>query len=95
MSQIQISAEDVLSYSQQLSGLKEEVSNVFLEIQSKMNGLNSVWSSPASEKLIAQFQSLKPSFDQYVEALSQYALYLQQTSQSYQENENALSQGMQ
>lgn len=95
MSQIQISADDVLQYGNQLTSLKEEVSSLFGEVQAKMNSLNSVWSSPASDKLIAQFQSLKPSFDQYVEALNQYAMYLQQTSQSYQENESALSQGIQ
>ncbi|MDO4466323.1 MAG: WXG100 family type VII secretion target [Bacillota bacterium] len=95
MSQIQISAEDVLQYGNQLVSLKEEVSSLFGEIHSKMNGLNSVWRSPASDKLISQFQSLKPSFDQYVEALGQYALYLQQTSQSYEENESLLSQGIQ
>lgn len=95
MSQIQISADDVLQYGNQLISMKEEVSSLFSEVQTKMNNLNAVWSSPASDKLIAQFQSLKPSFDQYVEALNQYGLYLQQTSQSYQENESVLSQGIQ
>ena len=67
---------------------------VFKEIKNKMTYIETVWNSPAGTALVEQFQSLNPVFESYVTALDQYALYLQQTAESYQENEQMLTQGI-
>lgn len=94
MSQIQIASQDVFDYSAQLKSLEQDVKSLFEEIKNKMTYIESVWNSPAGAALYEQFQSLHPVFESYVTALDQYALYLQQTAQSYQENEQMLTQGI-
>lgn len=58
-----------------------------------MDQIQSIWDSPASQSLQSQFQSLKPVFESYVQALDDYAI-LNQTAQSYQENEQMLTSGL-
>ncbi|MBP3852486.1 MAG: WXG100 family type VII secretion target [Erysipelotrichaceae bacterium] len=94
MSQIQIASQDVFDYSTQLKSLEQDVKSLFEEIKNKMTYIETVWNSPAGQALVEQFQSLNPVFESYVTALDQYALYLQQTAQSYQENEQMLTQGI-
>lgn len=91
MNHVQISSEDVLQYANQLTGMEEEISYIFQEIQSKMNYIETIWSSPASQTMISQFQRMKPIFSQYVESLKAYATYLNQTASSYAENEQSLT----
>ena len=73
-----ISSEDVLSYSQQMKSLEHEVQTIFQEVNQRMSQMSSVWDSPASQSLLSQFQSLRPVFDSYVQALEEYAMYLNQ-----------------
>ena len=91
MSNVQISSDDVLQYANQLSMMEQEVLQIFQEIKSKMNYVETIWSSPASKNLMTQFQQMYPIFDQYVKALGEYALYLNQTASSYAENETNLT----
>lgn len=94
MNNVQISSDDVLQYANQLSMMEQEILQIFQEIKSKMNYVETVWSSPASKNLMGQFQQMYPVFDRYVQALGEYALYLNQTASSYAENEQALTAAM-
>lgn len=87
---IQISSDDVINYANQLKALEAEVSSIFNEVRNRMNNMNASWSSPASQALINQFNSLRPVFDSYVRALDDYAVYLNRTAITYQENEQTL-----
>lgn len=95
MANIQISSQEVFQYSGQLKGLNSQIQGVFDEIKTKVHQLESIWQSPTSNRLMEQFQSLDPVFYSYVQSLDQYAHFLQQTAQAYQENEQMLSQGVQ
>lgn len=92
MSGLSISSSDVLQYASQVKSLENNISTVFQEVRSKMNQVNEVWNSPASQSLIQQFQTLIPVFDNYVQAIDQYAIFLNQTAEAYQENEQSLQQ---
>ena len=94
MNNVQISSDDVLQYANQLSMMEQEILQIFQEIKSKMTYVETVWSSPASKNLMNQFQRMYPVFDQYVQALGEYALYLNQTASSYAENEANLTVAM-
>lgn len=94
MNGFMISSDEVLSYSQEMKVLENEVQSIFLDVNQKMDQLQSIWDSPASQSLQSQFQSLKPVFQSYVQALDDYANFLNQTAISYQENEQILSSGL-
>ncbi len=95
MSNLQISSDQVLQYATKLKQMEQEISDLFYDVKLKMTNVEQVWNSPASKSLIQQFQSLNPVFTFYTEALDQYVIYLNQTAQLYQENEQALQQGIQ
>lgn len=94
MNGLMISSDEVLSYSQEMKALENEVQSIFLDVNQKMDQLQSIWDSPASQSLQSQFQSLKPVFQSYVQALDDYANFLNQTAISYQENEQILSSAL-
>lgn len=94
MSGLRISSEDVLATSSQMKQLNQQVQDLFAQVNQRMNQMNAVWDSPASQSLISQFQSLRPIFDSYVQALNEYAQFLHRTALSYQENEQMLSSGL-
>lgn len=94
MNNVQISSDDVLQYANQLSMMEQEILQIFQEIKAKMTYVETIWSSPASKNLMNQFQRMYPVFDQYVQALGEYALYLNQTASSYAENEANLAAAM-
>ena len=95
MSSLHISSQEVFGYANQLKTMNQNVQALFHDIQKRMHQIESIWQSPASMRLMEQFQQLDPVFRSYVEALDQYAIFLDQTAQTYQENEQILSQGIQ
>lgn len=76
MNTIQISSEDLYQYANQLQIMEQEVVQIFQQMKNKMNHVESIWSSPASKNMMTQFQQSIPIFDQYIQALGQYATYL-------------------
>lgn len=95
MANVQISADDVLNYANRLKTSENQIQTVFQEVDAKMNYLNGIWTSPASASLISQFQSLRPVFHSYLQAIETYVQFLQQTAASYQENEQQLASRIQ
>lgn len=94
MSQIQISSEDVFAYASQLKAKQQEVMAIFQDVKSKMDAISATWQSPASQSLMEQFRLLYPIFDAYLQALDQYSIFLNQTANAYQENEQILKAGV-
>ena len=95
MAQIHVSSEDIIQYANQVRSLKEEVTQVFNDVKARMNQLQTCWSSPASQQLQAQFESLYPSFQGYVDAIESYTSYLENSANTYQENEELLRSSLQ
>lgn len=94
MNQMQVSSEDVRQYGSQINQMTAQASQIIQMTHNKMMGMSTIWDSPASRSLIQQFNSCRPVFDQYMDALQQYSVYLTQTANAYQENEMALQQGI-
>lgn len=90
MSSILLTSEDLENASRSLKAMEEEVNTLFQGIRQDMNRLNSFWNSPAASNLQEKFTALSPAFDQYVEQLDRFVLFLSQTAQAYQENESVL-----
>ncbi|MBB5183583.1 WXG100 family type VII secretion target [Catenisphaera adipataccumulans] len=94
MAQVQISAEQVRQYAASLRSLNNQVTTIFHDVQARMNTVDQAWRSPASQALLQQFQTLIPAFRNYESALEQYAAFLRQTAQVYQENEQSLQKAI-
>lgn len=90
MNHLLVSSEELSSHSAALSSMSVSLQELFGSIQSDMNQLSAVWTSPASQALQSQFESLIPVFRQYCHKLDNYAQYLQSTSSAYSENEQML-----
>lgn len=95
MDNLQITSDDVQQYGTHLNTIIAEISQLLQVTHQKMMNMSNVWDSPASRSLIEQFNSCRPIFSQYVEALQQYSAYLSQTANAYQDNESALQHGIQ
>ena len=90
MSNIVLSSEELFNASRSLKAMEEEVNGIFQGIRSDMNRLNSFWNSPAANALQENFAMLSPAFDQYIDQLDRFVLFLSSTAQAYQENESVL-----
>lgn len=91
---VYVSSHDLELVSSQLSALANEIKTVFQEMNALMTATEGVWYSPASQRLLAQYSQLKPTFDAHHQMLLQYALFLKQTAMAYQENESSLEAGL-
>ncbi len=87
MSQLNISAADLSQHASQLKNMEAEVNSIFSQIHSKMNHVQSIWSSPAASRLMSEFQELYPVFESYVQTIENHANYMSQTAIAYEENE--------
>jgi WXG100 family type VII secretion target len=91
MNQINVSSDDLLNYSKQVTSYKNEINTVFKEIQAKMYYIETIWQSPASRSFMEKFQNLNPAMVSYLNTLSRFSAFLQETATLYQENEVTLS----
>lgn len=94
MDRLQITSDDVQQFGNTIQSMTAQISQLLQVTHNKMMNMSGVWDSPASRSLIEQFNSCRPVFDQYTQALQEYSLYLKQTANAYQENESALQQGL-
>lgn len=90
MSNILISSEELRTQAGVLRASKGEMASLFSQIQSRMRLMSIVWNSPAGNRCIEQFETLTPAFEQYIQLVENYCLYLDQTAAAYQENEEML-----
>lgn len=95
MNSVQISAQDIQQFANQLSNQEQEMTSVFRSIQTKMNEVQNQWQSPASSALMNEFQSMHAVFQSYTQAIQNYVQYLTTTSQTYEENECILQKSIQ
>ena len=95
MSSIQISAQEIQEIANQLYQQEQAMATIFKEIQTKMNYVQQIWTSPASSALMNEFQSMHAIFDTYVQTIQNYVQYLNTTSKTYEENEFHLEQAIQ
>lgn len=89
-----VSSQDLELSSNQLNALANEINSLFQEMNGLMSSTEGVWTSPASQRLLAQYGQLKSAFDAHHQTLLQYALFLKQTAVAYQENEVSLEAGL-
>lgn len=91
-----IQIEEANSVAQQMQGTNNDLDNKLNEILQIMERMNVKWSSPASEETIAQFKTLKGSFDQYKEKINRYVSFIQkQVTDAYNAGEKSIQVNLQ
>lgn len=90
MDKITIQLEEVSEKSRQIHACNEECCNYLKEITNAMKQISYSWDSPASQMLQMRFFALSPVFENYRVIIEQYATFLQQTVQTYENLEQTL-----
>lgn len=91
MDTLQITLSQLQQTSSSIRQENQQLSSCLQEIYVCMNQLSSEWQSPAAQTIRSKFQSMLPIFDQYRDAVEQYATFLDQTSATYQTMEQQLT----
>ena len=81
--QVKVSAESIRLQNKKLNACLQDISKT-------MNQLSVHWQSPAATTLQSKFQRLLPTFDSYYETIESYAMFLEQTVETYQMLEKEL-----
>ena len=58
-----------------------------------MNSLSQNWSSPAGESIVARFNALDSTFENYYKIIENYASFLDQAVETYDSAENTINAG--
>lgn len=88
---IQISIDKVKDIAGTIRNCNRELTDRISEISNQMNGLVDTWQSEAATTILAKFNDLKPSFEDYEKVIEAYAEFLVQTADSYDETETAIN----
>lgn len=97
MPDIQITFQDLRNKTRTLRGHNENLTRYLQQIQSKINALESEWTSDTSDTIRSKITGMQRTFDSYHGVIESYAAFLDRTVQAYEEaeqnlNSNAASQ---
>ena len=63
------------------------------EMFQEIEGLHSVWEGESAELTVKQFQSLQSTFEEKKQTIENYAKFLEEAAQAYDEAEEYVQQG--
>ncbi len=63
------------------------------EMTNEINGLKSVWEGESAEALVNKFNGLSDDFQQICDTIDQYATFLDQAAEKYDNVETSVTQG--
>lgn len=92
MDHVHIRSQEVNEMAGQLQVYNGQLRTCLNEVTAKMRQLHLSWDSPAGFALQERFLQLLPVFERYEQVVEQYATYLRQTAQSYQDADSMLKQ---
>ena len=87
---IQISTQALIDTAKKVRDINEILDTKLAEINSCMNELDTTWKSDAGFEIREAMNALKPRFEQYKSVVNSYAMFLDNTAQSYENTETAL-----
>lgn len=90
---IDISLAEVANTASSIRATNQRLKSNLTDIKTQMNSLSQSWSSPASENIVARFNSLDTTFQNYYDIIDKYALFLDQTVEAYDSTETAINTG--
>lgn len=93
MDSINISLAQVANTASSIRATNQRLKTNLAEIKAQMNSLSQNWSSPAGETIVARFNALDSTFEAYYKVIENYAVFLDQTVESYDTAENTINTG--
>lgn len=90
---IDISLAEVANTASSIRATNQRLKSNLTDIKTQMNGLSQSWSSPAAENIVARFNSLDATFQNYYDIIDKYALFLDQAVEAYDTTETAINTG--
>lgn len=63
------------------------------EMTQEIESLSSVWEGESAETTVTKFKSLASTFEEKYNTINQYASFLEEAAQAYDEAEKAVAQG--
>lgn len=88
---INISLPEVTNTASTIRTLNQNLNTRLEEIKAQMNALSGSWESDGSEAIRANFNALQPKFESYRDVVDSYAQFLDQTVETYQATETAIT----
>lgn len=88
---IHISSSELRNSASSLRSQISQLQTMLETSRSQMHALEGQWSSPASRAFMQEYDSMLPMTKNYLEAASNFAFYLEQTAQAYEQTEQMLA----
>ena len=63
------------------------------EMKQEIESLKNAWEGESAETTVTKFNSLSSAFEEKFDTINQYANFLEEAAQAYDEAENAVAQG--
>jgi len=93
MAKIAVNYEVVLSKSDSLKNIANQISMLTGEMKNEINRLRTAWEGEAAETLVNRFNSLSDTFEERVSTVNQYSKFLGSASEEMRRTEESAKQG--
>ena len=90
MALIQVTPDLLNSKANELRGLKAQHDEAMSKMRTLILGLNEVFKGDAQDALVAKYESMQPTFNNFSQMLEEYAKLLNTSAQKFQETDHSL-----
>lgn len=90
MALIQVSPELLTGKATELRTLKAQHDEAMTKMRSLILGLNEIWKGEAQDALVAKYEGMQPTFNNFSEMLESYAKLMDVSAQQLQETDQNL-----
>ncbi len=71
--------------------IASNISSYTDQMEQEINGMKSVWEGEAAESTVAKFAAFKESFEEKKKAIENYATFLENAAEAYDNSENSIT----
>lgn len=73
--------------------ISSNISTYTDEMEREINGMKNVWEGEAAESTVAKFAEFRRAFEEKKQTIENYASFLDQAADSYDNSENSITNG--
>lgn len=90
MALIQVTPDLLIGKSTELRGLKAQHDEAMSKMRTLILGLNEIWKGEAQDALVAKYESMQSTFNNFSEMLESYAKLMDVSAKQLQETDQNL-----
>lgn len=90
MALIQVTPDLLIGKSNELRGLKAQHDEAMSKMRALILGLNEIWKGEAQDALVAKYESMQSTFNNFSEMLESYAKLMDVSAKQLQETDEGL-----